>query len=60
MEEGNDKISFTFLKGNFDDCVEEDGLDSVQCRQGGNGPQTSSITWELVRNTDFQVPPRTY
>lgn len=23
MEEGNDKISFSFLRGDFDDCVEE-------------------------------------
>ena len=37
LEEGNEKISFTFLKGNFG-FVEEDGLEKEQCRQGSGGP----------------------
>lgn len=35
LEEG-EKISFTFLKGNFG-IVEDDGLEKEQCRQGSSG-----------------------
>lgn len=42
MDEGQggefDKMSFSFLRGDFDDCVEEDGLEKVQYRPESSGP----------------------
>lgn len=34
-------IRNTFLTGNFDDCVEKDGLEKVQYRQESSGSPTS-------------------
>lgn len=58
LEEGNDNFSYSFLKGNFDVCVEEDGSEKVPYRKKSSGPQHN--TWEFMRNTDSQFLPQTY
>lgn len=47
MEEGDDRISSSFWKGNFGDGVEEDGLEKGPYRQEGSGPQTSVSILEI-------------
>lgn len=44
----------SFLKGNFDDNTEEEGLEKVP-ESSGSQTGSSSVTWKLVRNADSQA-----